>query len=342
MMRVLRPASHDDLEDIYTLALQRGVGLTTLVADKAILSQRIALSIDAFSKPVKAPADENYFLVLEDIQNKRVIGTSAIEAAVGFHSPFYSYRLAKVTRVCQQLNIHTEYNSLHLVNDFHGKTEIATLFLHPELRQQGDGHLLSRGRFLLMAQFPNRFTDTIFAEIRGVIDDKGCSPFWQSLGKHFFLMEFSDADRLTAMTDKQFIADLMPRNSIYTILLSAEAQKAIGQAAEASMPALNLLQREGFSYEGYVDIFDAGPVVKAPFSQVKTIANSHVLRVTHIMAKIEGPLYLISNTHLDFRACIGHVMVTDDEVWITQQVADLLQVQVNESIRCVVFSDEHM
>jgi arginine N-succinyltransferase len=33
--------------------------------------------------------------------------------------------------------------------------------------------------------------------MRGISDEQGHSPFWESLGRHFFKMEFSQADYLT-------------------------------------------------------------------------------------------------------------------------------------------------
>lgn len=338
-MRVLRPVEKTDLENIYTLAMESGVGLTTLVKDKNVLATHIETSMDAFSKVVIKPQNENYFFVLEDTNSRQVVGTSAINAAVGFHSPFYSYRLSNVTRVCQQLNIRTEYNLLNVVNDFHGKTELCTLFLDPHHRQYGSGHLLSRGRFLFIAQFAERFSETIFADLRGVSDEQGISPFWESLGRNFFQMDFSEADLLTITTDKQFIADLLPRNPIYTVLLSESAQQVIGKPHQSTVPAMKLLEQEGFSYQRYVDIFDGGPTVQAELPHIKTVMTSNVARVEKIDSKIESPLYLISNTRLAFRACLGQLIeLKTNEVSLTQETADLLQVQQGDTVRYALFS----
>ncbi len=57
------------------------------------------------------------------------------------------------------------------------------------------------------------------SELRGVVGPDGVSPFWEALGRHFFKMDFSEADRLSATTDNQFILDLMPKYPIYADLL---------------------------------------------------------------------------------------------------------------------------
>ena len=300
-MMVVRPAKLSDLSRIQQLAQQAGVGLTTLPNDEAVLHQQIKHSRTSFAKTLQAPEDERYVFVLEDSALKTVVGTAAIIANVGAHTPFYHYKQSAVTRICNSLNIRKTYYSLSLVNDFQDATEIASLFLHPNYRRDGNGILLSRSRFLLMAAFKKRFAATIVAELRGVIDKKGHSPFWDAVGKHFFEMDFSEADRLTSLTDKQFIADLMPRNPIYISMLPKAAQKAIGKTHAESTAALKILEREGFHYQGYVDIFDAGPTISAHLTHITTVQNTQSFRV-RVSSEPEGQhRFLVSNTKMDFR-----------------------------------------
>ena len=66
-----------------------------------------------------------------------------------------------------------------------------------------------------MAEFRERFADRVIAEMRGVSDEKGNSPFWQWLEEHFFSVDFPTADYLTGIGQKVFIAELMPKYPIY-------------------------------------------------------------------------------------------------------------------------------
>ena len=43
------------------------------------------------------------------------------------------------------------------------------------------GSLLARSRYLFIRQHRARFADRILAELRGVIDEAGGSPFWDGL-----------------------------------------------------------------------------------------------------------------------------------------------------------------
>ena len=82
--------------------------------------------------------------------------------------------------------------------------------------------LLARSRYLFIAQHRARFADRILAELRGVIDEAGGSPFWDGVAGRFFGMNFQEADEFNAVHGNQFIADLMPKHPIYTAMLQRE------------------------------------------------------------------------------------------------------------------------
>ncbi len=143
-----------------------------------------------------------------------------------------------------KLGVNNVVKLLTFGNNYTGNSEICTLFLREKYRQGLNGRLMSKCRFLMMAEHPERFSKTIFAEMRGVSDANGNSPFWQWLQEHFFSIDFTLADYLTGIGKKGFIADLMPKLPIYINLLSPEAQAVIGQVHDNTRPALKLLERE--------------------------------------------------------------------------------------------------
>jgi arginine/ornithine N-succinyltransferase beta subunit len=53
---------------------------------------------------------------------------------------------------------------------------------------------------------------------------------------------------------KTFIAELMPAYPIYVSLLPDDAREAIGQVHANTSPARAILEKEGFSWRGSVDI----------------------------------------------------------------------------------------
>jgi arginine N-succinyltransferase len=334
-MMLFRSARDSDLEAIHHLAKHSGVGMTTLPKDKKLLKKRIEWSTDSFKKKILSPFNEYYLFVMEDLSTKKIVGTSAIESKTGHEAPFYSYKVSKRTRICHSLDIRSEYQVLSLVNDNQGRTEICTLFLEPEFRKKNNGLLLSKARFLFMAQYTFRFNPIVIAEMRGISDENGKSPFWDNVGAHFFHMPFEEADRLTLATNKQFIADLMPRNPIYVKLLSPEAQAVIGQPNHSTVPAMNILLKEGFRYSNYIDIFDAGPTIEAPLSEIKTIDLSRIMVIKSLSDEVSSNEYLLSNTQLDFRATIDYALFNeqDNSCIISKKTANLLQVECGDSLR---------
>lgn len=334
-MMLFRRAEEADLNTIYQLAEQSGVGLTSLPNDKKFLAKRMRLSEKSFQKNIVKPRQEYYWFVLEDTSSSKIIGTSAIEAITGYDLPFYAYKISHHTNVCIPLHLRTDYALLTLVNDYQGKSELGSLYLDPRYRRHGNGPLLSRARFLFIAQFPERFASTLIAEMRGISDKFGRSPFWESLGQHFFQISFEEADQLTFTHHKQFIADLMPKHPIYVPLLTQQAQAVIGKPHELTRPAMAMLQREGFIFNDYIDIFDAGPILEAPLNHINTIVSSDTFEITNISDQVSGDDYFISNTQLNFRATMGHTVLDsrNHTCIISKKTAHLLQVSIGESLR---------
>jgi arginine N-succinyltransferase len=300
MRPFVRPIARGDLAALVELARGAGIGVTTLPPDETRLARRIDVSVDAFAGRLER-ARASYLFVLEDPGTGRLAGTSGVAAAVGLDEPWYNYRVGTLVTTSREIGVHRQMQTLFLTNDLTGASELCSLFLHPDYRRDAHGALLSKARFLYLAEFPERFTAKVVAELRGVADPEGRSPFWDSLGRHFFDMEFSRADYLSGVGNKSFIAELMPQHPVYTSLLSEAARAAIGEVHEQTRPARALLEAEGFSYQGYVDIFDAGPAVECPLAAIRAVRES-VRCEAAAGGPAEGALHLVSNRReQDFR-----------------------------------------
>ena len=226
---------------------------------------------------------------------------------------------------------------LQIVNEYHGVTEIGALYLTPEYRRGGLGKLLSRSRYLFLAEHPERFTDPVMAEMRGVIDDQGHSVFWDSLGRCFLHMDFSRADYLHYRGNFQIIVDLLPEYPVYTRLLPEDAQAVIGLTHPETVPALELLKREGFRFEGCINVFDGGPQLHVPRELIRSVRESETSTITRIVGRCQGPAHLIANTRLqDYRVCQGALSRSgDDELEIESATASALEVGTGDRIRFV-------
>lgn len=274
-MLVLRNAAEDDLEAILALARAAGPGMTTLKADRDALRARLDVAAASFAGAID-PVDADYLFVLEDLDVGRVCGVSAIKGAVGVHAPFYNYRVSTTVHASPTTGVVNRVQSLHLSHDLSGATELCSLYLHPDYRKGTSGRLLSKGRFMFLAQFPGLFARRVFAEMRGYQDRDGRSPFWESVGRPFFRMDFHEADDLCGEGDRLFIEHLVPRLPLYTHLLGEAACAAIGRTHDDTVPARRLLEQEGLRYDGYIDIFDGGPVLQADLDHLRAVRDSGI------------------------------------------------------------------
>ncbi|MBA6232622.1 MULTISPECIES: arginine N-succinyltransferase [unclassified Colwellia] len=337
-MIIIRPIQASDYDSLHRIAIESGHGFTSLPINEGLLKQRIAHSEVSFNKEVSYPSSEGYLFVMEDTDTGQVVGTSGIEAAVGLEDAFYHYHLGKVVHNSRELGIYNTVETLSLCNDYTGASEICTLFLGESHRKNKNGRFLSRCRFLFMAEHQERFAETVIAEMRGISDEEGRSPFWNWLEEHFFSMDFPTADYLTGIGKKVFIAELMPKHPIYVNLLSKDAQKVINEVHPKTLPALRLLEAEGFARRGYVDIFDGGPTVEVQTAKVKTIRNSVKYQV--IIGDTDDTVnFIICNTKVaGFRAVQAKVSLraTAEQVVIPGDIAEALQVNEGDFVRLVL------
>jgi arginine N-succinyltransferase len=266
---MIREAKPGDVEPLVRLGEHAGHGFTSLPPDGERVAARVERSISG--------SDPLLVMTLGD----RLVGCAGVSARVGDAEraePFYAYRLERKVHQSPRLGVRHEVEALHLVAEYDGPSLIGTLLLHPSARGRGLGRVLSLSRFLLMAREPARFKPAVIAELRGVIDAGGVSPFWDGLGRHFFRIDYGTADRMSA-EDKRFIAELMPTHPIYLPLLPASARAVVGEVHEDTRPALGLLASEGFYRTPMVDIFDAGPVLRCDVAAIRTVREARRLAV---------------------------------------------------------------
>ncbi|MDV6250530.1 arginine N-succinyltransferase [Vibrio sp. EA2] len=337
-MLVVRPIKRADYSTLRLCAEESGHGFTSLPVDEALLNEKIASSIKSFEKQkVNEPTDENYLMVGFDSETGEVAGTTAIEASIGWEVPAYSYHISTILHSSSKLGVKNIVKLLTFGNNYTGCTEICTLFLRPSFRAGLNGKLMSKCRFLLMAEHPERFAKVIIAEMRGISDEKGHSPFWKWLQDSFFSIDFTQADYLIGTRDKSFITELMPKLPIYVNLLSPEAQAVIGKVHTNTVPALKMLEKEGFVCRDYVDIFDAGPTVECDLRNIESVRNS--FRATAKVGDIaETKDFLISNTSFEnFRATSAkaHYDTSTGSLYLTQEILSALEIEEGQSVRAL-------
>lgn len=343
-MFFVRPIARDDLPAVLALSERTGAGLTTLPANGERLSERIERSLASFAGTA-ARGDACYVFVLVDSTTRRVVGISAIEAAVGLTEPWYNYHVGTIVHASRALDVYTVAPTLFLANDHTGHTELCSLFLDQAFRRGRNGPLLAKGRLLFIAEFADRFAPKVISELRGKLDPDGRSPFWEGLGRHFFAMEYSTADYLTGIGQKSFVAELMPRHPVYVNLLPNAARAAIGEVHQDTRPARAMLEQEGFRYEGYVDIFDAGPTLECFRDNIHAVRQSAVMPAEVRRGDAPPPAalgdvpWLVANRRFDgFRVVLAQAPVRVERFPLAPAAARALAIADGDTVRAVALA----
>ena len=331
----IRAATPADLQPLYEMAKLTGGGFTNLPPDRKSLAAKLGRSTDAYARTDNAVSDEIFVIVLENVETGEVRGTAQLFCQVGQTWPFYSYRMTTLTQHSKELGRTFRAEMLSLSTDLEGSSEVGGLFLHPSERAGGLGLLLARSRYLFIAMHRARFGDRILAELRGIIDEKGGSPFWDGVAGRFFGMSFQEADYFNAINGNQFIADLMPKHPVYIAMLSESARSVIGLPHPNGRAAMRMLEEEGFANEGYVDIFDGGPTMTAKTDKVESIRKSRAVTVVAVEtpAPDAGRSVLLAAGELSgFRCCKGVARDTEAGLVIDPKAAALLNVATGDIV----------
>ncbi|MHC8300470.1 arginine N-succinyltransferase [Pseudomonas sp. ZS1P83] len=336
-MLVLRPVELTDLPQLQQLARDSLVGVTSLPDDTECLREKILDSCASFEKDVEGQGPENYFFVLEDLTRECLVGCSEILATAGFSEPFYSLRNRHFTSASRELNIEHGVPALSLCHDLSGHTLLRGFHIDAALVRTRFSELLSRARLLFIAAHSRRFAEAVITEIVGFSSDEGQSPFWDAVGKHFFDLPYAEAERLCGLESRTFLAELMPQYPIYVPMLSQAAQDCIGRIHPDGQEAFDILEREGFETNSYIDLFDGGPTLYARTPGIRSIAQSQT-GTARLDSSIDARgSFLVSNDSLkDYRAIVADLdYQTGQPVGLSAEMCAALNVTEGSPIRLI-------
>jgi len=336
-MLVLRPVQLSDLPQLQRLARESLVGVTSLPDDSERLRDKILDSCTSFEQDVQNPGPENYCFVLEDSTTQKLAGCSEILATAGFSEPFYSLRNRHFNSASRELNIEHGVPALSLCHDLSSHTLLRGFHIDAALERTAFSELLSRARLLFIAAHARRFADAVITEIVGYSDENGHSPFWDALGKHFFDLPYVEAERLCGLQSRTFLAELMPQYPIYVPMLPQAAQDCIGRIHPDGQEAFDILEREGFETNSYVDLFDGGPTLYARTAGIRSIAQSHTASANPGSTLDARGRYLVSNDSLEnFRAIVADLEDTDGQsVTLDAAMCAALRVSNGSPVRLI-------
>lgn len=329
----IRPIRDSDYSALRELAFQAQLGMTNLPKNPEALQELQKKGISSFQANIKAPGDHYYLFVLEESEKQQILGVSAIYAQTGITIPLNYFQIKHASPLRLFPEVPDTMNILERVQYRNAPTEICSLFLTHDARKLGLGKLLSFSRFLFMSAFPERFCDTVFADMRGVIDRNGHCPFWEAVGRHFLNIDFKE---LMARRDRgqNDIPSLMPIYPLYIDLLPKDAVSVIGETHPNTRPAVAMLLQQGFVKTSDVDLFDAGPRLIAKREEIQAIKKSVFSTVTKIVEMLPGEqVVILSNNKLDFRALIGKIAFEIEKGCVIERsTAQALEISIGDPL----------
>jgi arginine N-succinyltransferase len=322
---------------------ESGHGLTSLPRDPEVLKKRIRNSERSFTHREETPRGEDYLFVMEELFTGKIVGVCAIISKIGGFEPYYFYRLEKTHHESKLIHVKNDITSLHFHFIHNGPAEICSLYLHPEYRNSQNGRFLSLSRFLFIAENRAFFEDQVIAEMRGMVNDSGHSPFWDAVGKNFFKIDFPTADYLS-VKNKRFIEEMMPKTPIIANLLPEDAHFVIGKVHPNTEPAKRILEKEGFRFSGLVGIFEPGPVLIADLDNIRSIKESIIGEITEVSDKaFKSEIFIIARMSGSFRAVLGGVTKLKTGGYkISGVTAAALKLRLGDKIRFVSFKPKEV
>lgn len=229
-----------------------------------------------------------------------------------------------------------EVQTLALSHEASDATLLCALSLDPRYKGTSAESLLRRARLMFIAQYPERFSRILAVAFPGFLDSQNESPFWESVGRHFFARSFQEMNHIAGVRSKSFIAEVMPQFPLYLPLLTPQARAAIGREHPAHEEALGEMLAEGFVRSRHVDIFDAGPIVKAERERLETFRRAawHPVRIRpeHALPDAE-PAMIANQTLSDFRCIVArYALSPTGQLMLSPQHAARLGVEEGRAV----------
>ena len=269
----IRQSYREDVDQVLAVAVH--LDTVNLPADRQVIEQILDRSERSFSGELPA-TDRELLFVLEDLDQKRIIGTSMIYTQHGTkRAPHIFFRVENDERYSLTLDRYFVHQTLRIGYNYHGPTEIGGLILLPEYRRNaaGLGKALSYVRFLYIAMHRSLFRDTVLSELLPPLELDGTSKLWEALGRRFTGLTYQEADRLSK-DNKEFIQALFPDDPIHTELLPDDVRAVIGQVGEETRAVERMLRRIGFDYAEQIDPFDGGPHFTARTDEITIVRDA--------------------------------------------------------------------
>lgn len=220
-----------------------------------------------------------------DASAARTLGRAVLRRAIGLARPRFWYHVGCTVHAAPELDLFHRQRTLLLGNDHTGSSEWAGAAFDDEAlgpaARAGVLRLMLRAALLAMAAGRGHWAPRLVAELPGVRDAAGASPFWDGLGRPFCRHDPAALAAEHGTEAAGWVAPLLPRHPVCTSFLPAAAQAAIGRVHDAARWQREVLEEAGLRYGHHVAITDGGPVLEADVEALPAVLAARAWRVAH-------------------------------------------------------------
>ena len=188
------------------LAVAEHLDTVNLPADRTIIEGILDRSEKSFTAEVP-PAEREYLFVLEDLAQKRIIGTSMIYAQHGTkRAPHIFFRVENDERYSITLDRYFVHQTLRIGYNYNGPTEIGGLILLPEYRRNAHalGKALSYVRFLFIRMNRPIFRDQVLSELLPPLEQR-VGMLLLAAGPEAFVVEPAELDAAASVLAEELL-----------------------------------------------------------------------------------------------------------------------------------------
>jgi arginine N-succinyltransferase len=229
-----------------------------------------------------AAADAKDLLLVAADEADRALAALRLVPAIGLGRPRVAYHVGCTVHAAPELGLFHRQRTLLLGHDHTGASELADIAWDPALDALRSAQALARlvqGALLHIAAARGDYAPRLVAELPGLRDAAGSSPFWQGLGRHFYAGDPAAAAATHGPAWRGLVASLLPRQPVYASFLPPAAEAAIAQVAPAAALLREVLEDAGLRYGHHVNVEDGGPILEAETDTLNGVAGARVLRL---------------------------------------------------------------
>jgi len=337
-MFLIRSVRAGDFKSIYRLA--KKLNSYNLPADTRRLQEIIRCSVKSFHGQKLPIEKKQYLFVIENARSHNVVGCSLVIARHGTpRLPHLAFGIGSESLTSKTLHKTIRHQTLKLIKDTRGYTEIGGLVTLPEYRRHKErlGKQLSFARFLYMKQHRSQFCPKVLVEYFPKLSGNKGNQFWKTVGHQFTGLSYDHADKLS-INNKEFIMSLFPKTKLYCCLLRDGVAKHLGEPGPGGKISLYMLEKMGFRFLNQIDPFDGGPNYGIRFSQISAIQKTlHLKHREGAILKSSKAFLVMAEESGQVRICVSQIKKMMNEVCLPAQTIDLLQIKPKQRVSVTPF-----